>query len=220
MAAKGDSEGLDGQGAGQKDSYYPMSDENAAELKDTDAEFRQLKANFLRIARNRRVRGLSWSNSSRSPLPVRHQPQRGSANLPKFKIATFYSTDVELWFNQIETQFDLHQITDDDERYRLTCAALSGEVESDVRDVLLQPFLTRKYENLKAILIKRRGLTTPEKISKVISGEKLGSDIPSRFLRQLQKTAGFETKAVVGKAVIRQAFIRPCCRRREGCLWN
>ena len=55
----------------------------------------------------------------------------------------------------IENQFDLHEITDDYERYRLTCAALSGEVASDVRDVLLQPFLTRKYENLKRILIER-----------------------------------------------------------------
>ena len=36
----------------------------------------------------------------------------------------------------------------------------------------------------------------------------MGSDIPSRFLRRLQKTAGFGTKAAVGKAVIRQAFIR------------
>ena len=47
MAAKGDSEGfvsspLDGQGARHKDSYYPMSDENAAELGDTDAEVRRL----------------------------------------------------------------------------------------------------------------------------------------------------------------------------------
>ena len=115
---------------------------------------------------------------------------------------------MELWFNQIERQFDLHQITDDDERYRLTCAALSGEVASDVRDVLLQPFLTHKYENLKAILMERRGLTTPERVNKVISAKKLGSDIPSRFLRRLQKTAGFGTKAVVSKAVIRQAFIR------------
>ena len=107
MAAKGDSEGfvsspLDGQGARHKDSYYPMSDANTAELRDTDAEFRRLKADFLRIARNRRRRGLSRSESSRSPSPVRRQPQRRSANLPKFKIATFYSTDVELWFNQIE----------------------------------------------------------------------------------------------------------------------
>ena len=111
---------------------------------------------------------------------------------------------MELWFNQI----DLHQITDDNERYRLTCAALSGEVASDVRDVLLQPFLTHNYENLKYILIGRRGLTTPERVNKVISGEKMGSDIPSRFLRRLQKTTGFGTTAVVGKAVIRQAFIR------------
>ena len=200
---------LDGQGTRHKALYYPMSDENAAELRDTDAEFRRLKAGFLWIASNRRRRGLSRSDSSRSPSPVRRQPQRSSANLLKFKIATFYSTDVELWFNQNETQFDLHQITDDDERYRLTCAALSGEVPSDVREVLLQPFLTHKYENLKAILIERRGLTTPGKVNKVISGEKLGSDIPSRFLRRLQKTAGFGTKAVVGKAVIRQAFMPP-----------
>ena len=72
MAAKGDSEGfvsspLDGQGARHKDSYYPMSDENTAELRDTDAEYRRLKADFLQITRNRRRRDLSQSESSRSP---------------------------------------------------------------------------------------------------------------------------------------------------------
>ena len=77
-----------------------------------------------------------------------------------------------------------------------------------MRDVLLQPFRSHKYESLKSILIERRGLTTPERVNKVISGEKMGSDIPSRFLRRLQKTAGFGPRAVVGKAVIRQAFIR------------
>ena len=99
-------------------------------------------------------------------------------------------------------------IDDDDERYSLACAALSGEIASDVRDVLLQPFRSNKYDSLKAILIERRGLTTPERVNKVISGEKIGNDIPSRFMRRLQKAAGFATKAVVGKAVIRQAFIR------------
>ena len=128
--------------------------------------------------------------------------------MPKFKIAPFYANDVELWFTQLETQFNLHDIIDDDERYTLTCAALSGEFASDVRDILLQPFLSHKYISLKGVLIERRGLTTPERVNKVISGEKLGTDIPSRFLRRLQKTAGFGTTAVVGKAVIRQAFIR------------
>ena len=77
-----------------------------------------------------------------------------------------------------------------------------------MRDVLLQPFRSHKYESLKTILIERRGLTAPERINKVISGERMGSDIPSRFLRRLQKAAGSGPRAVVGKAVIRQAFIR------------
>ena len=80
---------------------------------------------FLRIARNRRRGDFSRRESSRIPLPVQCRTQRRSTNLPKFKIATSYPTDVKLWFNQIETQFDLQQITDDDEKYRLTCAVLT-----------------------------------------------------------------------------------------------
>ena len=186
MATKYDSEGFvsiprDGQGARRKDSYFLASEEDEAQFKAADTECRRLKADFARITRTRRQRNHSKNAFSRSPSPVRRQALQRSTNLPKFKTATFYSTDVELWFNQIETQFDLHQITDDDERYSLTWAAFSGQVGSDVRDVLLQHFLTHKYESLKGILIERRGLTTPERVNKVISGEKIGSDIPSRF---------------------------------------
>ena len=213
MSKQHDSEGfmstpLEGAGARPKDNYYQDSEDNEVRFREADEEYQRLKADFARIARARRTSPHSRSDSSKSPSPLGRQPQRRSTNLPKFRIATFYATDVELWFNQIEIQFALHQINDDDERYNLTCAALSGEVASDVRDVLLQPFRSHKYESLKAILIERCGLTTPERVNKVISGERIGTDIPSRFLRRLQKTAGFCTKAVVGKAVIRQAFIR------------
>ena len=212
MSKQYDSEGfmstpLEGSGAEPKDDYRQDSEDNEVRFREADEEYQRLKADFARIARAKRMTSHSRSDS-RSSSPLGRQSQRRAKNLPKFRIATFYASDVELWFNQIETQFALHQINDDDERYSLTCAALSGEVASDVRDVLLQPFRSNKYESLKAILIERRGLTTPERINKVISGEKIGNDIPSRFLRRLQKTAGFGTKAVVGKAVIRQAFIR------------
>ena len=213
MSKQYDSEGfmstpLECAGARPKDSYHLDSEDNEVRFRAADEEYQRLKADFARIARDRRLNSHSRSDSSRSSSPLGRQPQKRTTNLPKFRIATFYASDVELWFNQIETQFTLHQIDDDDERYSLTCAALSGEIASDVRDVLLQPFRSNKYDSLKAILIERRGLTTPERVNKVISGEKIGSDIPSRFLRRLQKTAGFGTKAVVGKAVIRQAFIQ------------
>ena len=209
MSKQYDSEGfmstpLEGAGARPKEDYRQDSEDNEVRFREADEEYQRLKADFARIARAKRMSSHSRSDSSRSTSPLGRQSQRRVTNLPKFRIATFYALDVELWFNQIETQFALHQINDDDERYSLTCAALSGEVASDVRDVLLQPFRSNKYESLKAILIERRGLTTPERVNKVISGER----IPSRFLGRLQKTAGFGTKAVVGKAVIRQAFIR------------
>ena len=146
---------LEGQGVCRKDSYFLASEADEDQFRAADSEYRKLKSDFERIARSRCQRSPSKSEYSRNPSPVRRQSLRRSANLPKFKIATFYATDVELWFNQIETPFDLHHITDDDERYSLTCAALSGEVASDVRDVLLQPFRTNKYESFKGILIER-----------------------------------------------------------------
>ena len=97
-----------------------------------------MKSNFFGIARDHgRQSELLGSDSSRSPSPVYHRSSRPFKNHSKFRIAYFNRTDCKLWFNQIETQFDLYDITDDDERYRLTCAALSDEVASDVHDVLL-----------------------------------------------------------------------------------
>ena len=152
---------LEGAGARPKDNYYQDSEDNEVRFREADEEYQRLnpfttearfyvlnamafsfsgervKADFARIARARRTSPHSRSDSSRSPSPLGRQSQRRSTNLPKFRIATFYATDVELWFNQIETQFALHQINEDDERHSLTCAALSGEVASDVRDVLV-----------------------------------------------------------------------------------
>ena len=139
MSKQYDSEGfmstpLEGLGARPKDDYHPDSEDNEVRFREADEEYQRLKADFAQIARAR----LMNSHSRTYEFSL--------------KIATFYASDVELWFNQIETQFALHQINDDDERYSLACAALSGEIASDVRDVLLQPFRSNKYDSLKAIL--------------------------------------------------------------------
>jgi len=211
---------LQRQGARQKDIYYEDEFEGSFMDDDYKVDLNRMKIDDHRNNKDQErhysrsgsldrdiVRLRSPIDLSRPRSPVRTTTLRQSKSLPKFKIATFYSTDVELWFTQLETQFDLHGIFDDEERYSLTCAALSGEVASDVRDILLQPPLRYKYENLKDILVERRGLTTSERVNKVITGEKLGEDTPSKFLRRLRKTAGIGASAVVGKEVLRQTFI-------------
>ena len=90
MATRGDSVGfvstpLEENGACHKDSYYPMSDENASEFNDTDAEFKRLKADFLRIARNRRRSNISRNESFRSPSPLQQRTQRNQLIFPSLK---------------------------------------------------------------------------------------------------------------------------------------
>ena len=140
---------LKGQGARRKDNYYLDSKENEVRFCEADDEYRRLKEDFARIAQNRRTRHHSRSDSSKSPSPRRRQPPRRSTNLPKFKIATFYAMDVELWFNQIETQFDLHQIHDDDEWNSLTCAALSGAKHETTKLVGLLEDLSKGLKKLE-----------------------------------------------------------------------
>ena len=118
------SSNLDHRGARDKDSYFHMSDASKSAARENEEEFRRVKADFLRVARQHRRKEFPRSESSRSPSPIRRRSSRRSKNLPKFKIAPFYPNDVELWFNQLETQFVLHNITDDDERYRLTCGLI------------------------------------------------------------------------------------------------
>ena len=89
MAVRRDSEGfvstpLDDKGARHKDSYFPLSND-ASELKDTEAEYKRVKSDFLRIAQNnRRQRYFSRSKFSKSLSPVQHRSSRCSHNLQKF----------------------------------------------------------------------------------------------------------------------------------------
>ena len=52
MADRGNSEGFiltppDHQGTRPKDSYFPLSDANTFELKNTEAEYKRVKSDFL-----------------------------------------------------------------------------------------------------------------------------------------------------------------------------
>ena len=81
MATKSDSEGfvsspLEGQGVRCIDSYFLASEADKDQFRAADSEYRKLKADFEQIARSRRQRSHSKSESSRSPSPVRRQSLR------------------------------------------------------------------------------------------------------------------------------------------------
>ena len=83
MSTQHDSEGfmstpLEGAGVRRKDTYYQDSEDNEVRFREADEEYQRLKADFARIARARRTSPHSRSDSSKSPSPLRRQPQRRS----------------------------------------------------------------------------------------------------------------------------------------------
>ena len=96
MAEGGASQGFDSpemnpRGACDTDSLFHMSDASASAGRENDEEFRRVKDDFLRVARQHRRRELSRSESSRSPSPIRRKSSQRSKNLPKYNIAPFYA---------------------------------------------------------------------------------------------------------------------------------
>nr|XP_032524332.1 uncharacterized protein LOC116775562 [Danaus plexippus plexippus] len=101
----------------------------------------------------------------------------------------FNAEDPLLWFAQLEGQFVLSNITDSTKFYYVL-AQLESQHSAEVRDLIVNPPTTGKYEKLKKELIKRLSASQERKIKQLLMHEDLGDWKPTQFLRHLRQLAG------------------------------
>lgn len=106
------------------------------------------------------------------------------------KTPAFNADDPLLWFAQLEGQFVLSNITTDNTKFYYVLAQLEPQHSAEVRDLIVNPPTTGKYEKLKAELIKRLSASQERKIKQLLMHEELGDRKPTQFLRHLQQLAG------------------------------
>lgn len=106
------------------------------------------------------------------------------------KIPPFWAHDPELWFRQVESQFALSGITSDDTKFYYITGNLEARYAADVRDILLDPPATERYQLLKTELIRRLGTSQEKKSRQLLEHEEIGDRKPSQFLRHLRGLAG------------------------------
>ncbi|XP_013180795.1 PREDICTED: uncharacterized protein LOC106127255, partial [Papilio xuthus] len=95
-----------------------------------------------------------------------------------------------LWFSQIESQFCISKIKDDDIKFHLLITNLDRRYISDIEDLITSPPTTGKYEKLKSEIIKRLSISKEKKLRQLLQAEEMGDRKPSQFLRHLQHLAG------------------------------
>lgn len=95
------------------------------------------------------------------------------------RIPAFWPEGPELWFAQIEGQFALGGINDDDTKYSYVLAKLEPKQAREIRDVITRPPTTNKYAAIKSALIQRLTDTQEQRIRQLLEREELEDRKPS-----------------------------------------
>ncbi|XP_050546076.1 uncharacterized protein LOC126908208 [Daktulosphaira vitifoliae] len=106
-----------------------------------------------------------------------------------FKIPTFWRTNPELWFKQIESVFYTTRITADASKFHHVVSSMESEILAQVSDIILNPPETKMYEALKTRLIERFSESEQCRLKKLLTEVELGDRKPSHFLSEMRQLA-------------------------------
>lgn len=106
------------------------------------------------------------------------------------KLPPFWKHCPNMWFIQIEAQFQCNRISSDVTRYNHLVGALDAETMLEVADVLRNPPTDNKYNFLKNAIIKRFTDSADRQLHKALTELELGEMKPSQLLRQMTSLAG------------------------------
>ena len=95
------------------------------------------------------------------------------------KAPPFWAPDPNLWFRQMEAQFQLSGVTNDSTKYFSIIAAIDAEVLQKVSDIILSPPTQNLYETLKTRIIEKFSASSSAKLHRLLHEVQLGDRRPS-----------------------------------------
>lgn len=113
-----------------------------------------------------------------------------TVNRVAVRLAPFWCEDPDLWFTQVEAQFETAGIKIDSTKYYTVLQQLDHKTMREVRDVITNPPEDGKYEKLKQELLKRLSVSNQHRLRQLMIHEEMGDRKPSQFLRHLRSLGG------------------------------
>ncbi|XP_064487734.1 uncharacterized protein LOC135399926 [Ornithodoros turicata] len=135
-----------------------------------------------------------------SAAAVTHEDPTVSLRLPPF-----WSQDPELWFAQVERQFDARHITAQTSRFGHAVSALPVEIAAEIRDLILSSPAQAPYDTLKRELLDRTALSIHRRLQQLLGAEELGDQKPSQLLRRMRQLTG---STPVDPAIMQELFLQ------------
>ncbi|KFD51218.1 hypothetical protein M514_07818 [Trichuris suis] len=121
--------------------------------------------------------------SGNAPIP--NDSTQHSENAVSLKLSTFWTSQPQVWFEQVEAQFNLHQISADTTKYYHVVSALDHDTACRVVDFLRHPPASNKYDSLKELLTRTFGMNESERAARLLHMTGLGDRTPSQLMDEM-----------------------------------
>ncbi len=127
---------------------------------------------------------------------------RAGSSAHKLRIPDFYAAKPRLWFSQLEAQFRLANVTDDESKFYNIVASLQAEVASRIDFVIENPPPFNKYCTIKEALLNAFEKSPFELCAQALSMLPLGDRQPSQLMSDLVDLIPRHHKLVVCPFVV------------------
>lgn len=104
-------------------------------------------------------------------------------------IVPFCRKDPKSWFRQLEANFAIHKIADEDSKYVYLQAKLEPAILSEISDFFEKPPTDSKYTAAKNHILAQYEDSREQQVTKVLEDLTLGDRRPSELLREMLKFA-------------------------------
>lgn len=106
------------------------------------------------------------------------------------KVPPFWKKNVQVWFQQLESQFSAAGITSELTRYHHVIGTLETEVVAQIADILAEELPIAPYTMLKRRLITEFSDSDQRRFEKLLHETELGSKKPTCLLKEMRLLAG------------------------------
>lgn len=115
----------------------------------------------------------------------------GSPSIAKvaFRPPPFWDADPELWFAQVESQFQLAGISADITKFHAVISVLSPKILSVIKDIVIEPPASKAYETIKQQVLGHFAQSASVRLRQLISEIQLGDMKPSQLLVHMKNIA-------------------------------
>lgn len=133
--------------------------------------------------------GASQNQPQQATIQHGAKDEDNVAAVANLKLPPFWKNDPELWFIQVDAQFNAKGIRRDHSKYYHLLTALDIEALQQVSDIVRSPPEQDKYITLKAHLIERFTESKERQLHRLLTDLELGDKKPSQLLREMKTLA-------------------------------